>query len=93
MKKLFLILVFLFLMCGTVSAWTIKSDRYSGTIEIQAGYGIASVDRYPQIRFSWNEIGENQYEAHYLWYTVPFTYNPENDTIISPVFPNARLER
>lgn len=78
---------------GTVSAWTIKSDRYSGTIEFQAGYGVASVDGYPQATFSWTEIGDNHYEAHYLWYTVQFTYNPENDTIISPLFPDAKLER
>jgi len=78
---------------GTVSAWTIKSDRYSGTIEFQAGYGVASVDGYPQVTFSWNEIGDNHYEAHYLWYTVQFTYNPEKDTIISPLFPDAKLER
>jgi hypothetical protein len=90
MKLLFLCLT-IALIIGSVSAWTIVSPEYTGTVSFyDNGVGVASVNGYPPIHFSW-EHDENGYVARYLWYSVPFTFN--DGAITSTSFPSARLVR
>ena len=89
MKKLLFILGLL-LIVGSVSAWTIESENYSGTIEFyDNGVGTAFIDGYPVTSFSWNWVGGTDYEARWMWYRVDFTY--QDGVITSPRFPGARL--
>ncbi len=85
MKSIFIIMVVMLMLCiGSVSGWEIKSDKYVGDVIINGdGTGFIQVDGYGSAEFNWNNINENQYEAHYWFYTVPFTYNPITDTITS----------
>ena len=86
MKKLLVIALIALCLCiATAQAWTIVSDKYSGTITLYGdGSGVANVDGHNPVQFTWNQVDGNNYEAHYWFYTVPFTYNPENNTITSP---------
>lgn len=82
--KLFIILLILSLCVASVSAWEIKSDKYVGTVSLYGdGTGSIEIIDHGYAEFTWNAIGDNQYEAHYWFYTVPFTYHPETDTITS----------
>lgn len=89
MKKLLLILGIL-LLVGCASAMTIQGSDYKGTITFEAnGVGVANIDGYPQTMFSWEWISGNNYEAHWLWYAIDFTY--VDGVVTSPIFPGARL--
>jgi len=71
MKRILLLLTVL-LLIGSASAWAIDSPAYSGDVQFYEGYGVASVDGYPQITFTWYKTGEDKYSARYLWYAVDF---------------------
>jgi hypothetical protein len=89
-----LLLVGLILLCliGSVSAWTIVSPEYTGTVSFyDNGVGVANVNGYPPIHFAWEHVEGKEYMAHYLWYRVPFTF--EDGVIISTSFHGARLVR
>jgi hypothetical protein len=91
MKLLFLCLT-IALLIGSVSAWTIVSPEYSGTVDFyDTGVGVASVNGYPPIHFSWEHVEGKEYVARYLWYSVPFSFN--DGVITSTSFPSARLVR
>jgi hypothetical protein len=84
-SKTLLVIIILSLLCiTTVSAWEIKSDKYVGTVTLyNSGTGTVNVQGYGAAEFAWAQVGENQFEAYYWFYTVPFTYHPESDTITS----------
>jgi hypothetical protein len=88
-----LLLVGLILLCliGSVSAWTIVSPEYTGTVDFyDNGVGVANVNGYPPIHFAW-EHDENGYVARCLWYSIPFVF--EDGVITSTSFHGARLTR
>jgi hypothetical protein len=86
MRKLLFILLAIMVSVSVVNAWTIKSDRYVGTVHLYGdGTGVANVNGHGDLKFTWNLVEGNRYEAHYWWYTIPFEYNAETDTITSSV--------
>jgi hypothetical protein len=96
-KTLFLVLAILLCCCGIVSAWTIQSENYKGTINFFGdGTAVAVIDGYPMTEFNWKlmeiqPVGKYLYEATYFGYRVQFTYDPVAQEITSPQFPGARL--
>jgi hypothetical protein len=78
----------------TSGSWILTSDSYSGTfVFYNDGTGLAVVKDKPEISFSWNEVSENNYEAHMFLITIPFTYDPETDMMTSVQYPGASLQR
>jgi hypothetical protein len=90
--KLLVAFVLLLALVGSVSAWTIESPQVTGEVTFNNdGTGVANVNGYMPIGFYWEHISGVNYEAHYLWYTIPFNY--EGGYIVSPMVKNARLVR
>jgi len=78
MKRYLLLGFFLcaLLVLPVSAAWNIQSPDHTGTIRFyDNGMGIVHVDNYPAITFEYKQISGNQYEARYLWYSIPFDLN------------------
>ena len=93
MKQLtvFLIIIGLFICIAPVSAWQIKSDRYTGTVQFyENGTGTLSADGYAPIGFHWQKIGDNKYESWYWFWSVRFRV--DGNRIVSDEYPDIYLE-
>ncbi len=97
MKKfaLFLIICTIFLVSGAMAlpqTWTLQDSSHTGIVTLNPdGTGIANIDNYPTISFSWRMPDGADGIASYWFWSVPFTYDPVNNVITSPNYPGAEL--
>ena len=92
MRRLIAILLVMCMGVSIVGAWQIQSDRFQGTITFNPdGSGLAHVNGYPDMGFSWSQTSDNQFQANYWWYTVKYDYDPTTDTFYSPDHPGITL--
>lgn len=94
-KKIMITLIIIFLLVGSVSAWTISDNenRVAGTVDFYIdGTGVLNVTDGPVINFNWYQSGD-MIKANYLFYSVDIYYNAEKDELYSPDVGNVTLKR
>jgi len=98
MKKpvLLLIICTIFLVGNAMAlppTWILQNSSHTGTVTLNPdGTGSATIDNYPTISFTYQMASDGvNGVASYWWWTVPFTYDPVNNVIISPNYPGAEL--
>jgi hypothetical protein len=77
-----------------IGSWYLNYSGVKGTVSfLSSGLTDIEINGYPGTSLKWVNIGVNTYQISYLWRVVNFNYNPDSDTITSPDYPGAIMER
>ena len=94
-KKIMITLIIIFLLVGSVSAWTIvdSKNRVAGCVDFYSDKtGIVNITDGPVLNFTWYQSGDS-IKVNYLFYGVNIYYNVEKDELYSPDVEGVVLKR
>lgn len=96
-KALSILLLVSLLLIGSVTAipenWILVYPGHSGLVQLNTDHsGKIIYDTYGEQGISWELTDGTNGVAHWYFWSIPFVYHEDIQTITSPSVPDARLE-